>query len=85
MNFFDDLFEKAVSEEEKRELQGLGQTSYIDVKLECLQKMLTFEKTLSDAQRDLFKEINGLSFLYNELCEKRAFRIGYNFAKNNLN
>lgn len=83
MDFLDDLFEKAVSEEEKRELQGFGQISYIDVKLEYLQKMLTFETTLSDAQKVLFKEINELSFLHNELCEKRAFRIGYNFAKNN--
>ena len=85
MDIYDNFFEIAMAEEERRELQGLGKTEHIDIKLECLQKMLSLEKTLSDTQRELFKEINNLTFLHNELCEKRAFKIGYNFAKNNLN
>ncbi|MBE7083390.1 MAG: hypothetical protein E7373_02155 [Clostridiales bacterium] len=77
---FEEFYRKALEEEEKDELEGKEDSPHIIAYLEYICKMLEFEQTLSEEQKELFKSVNELEFKQKELYEIRSFKLGYLYA-----
>lgn len=72
-----ELFESIKEKYEEKELLGEIDTSYIDKYLLVLELMLELENTLTEEQKETFKQINALNFEYNLEKEFIAFKLGY--------
>lgn len=75
--FLEEMFEKAIQEEEDAELKSYDDYPHINAYLEYIDKLVEFEETLSEGQKELFVNINRLEVIQKELYEKRAFKLGY--------
>ncbi len=78
--FLREIFEREKEKLEEKELLGEQDASYTEKFLQSVGLMLELEETLSEEQKEKFKQINLLNFEYNLEREFVFFKLGYDLS-----